>query len=111
MALEFEELAEMAHRLEDLLAALGSEGDPVGEPPIDLLLACGDAMNDLLAAYCAVPPRPRKDYSTLRRRLDAELAALDSPVVAGAVRRYRLSVTFSPDCKMRSVGALVHKYR
>ena len=111
MALEFDELAGMAHRLEDLLAALGSEAEPVGQAFIDLLLACGDAMSELLAAYCSVPSRSPKANASLEQRLDAALSALGSPVGADKARRMRLAVTFSRDCKMRSVGTFLIRQR
>lgn len=111
MALEFDRLATMAHRLEDLLAALGKEVEPVGQAFIDLLLACGDAMGDLLGAYCATPARPAKDHATLRRRLDGALAALETAAQEPEARCYRVSVSFSSECKMRSVGTFLIRQR
>ena len=114
MALELEKLATMAHRLEDLLAALSHEANAVGQGFVDLLLACGDAMSEMLGAYCAVPPRAPNDHAALRRRLDGAMSALQASSEGGLERkspRYRLSLTFSRDCKMKSVGTFLVRQR
>ena len=68
MALEFEALAKLAHRLEDFFRALRDR--PVLERrSIDLLLACGDKMAQLLEAYCAEPRKPIPEIESLCERL------------------------------------------
>jgi len=111
MSLEFDDLAKMAHRLEDLLHALRGSEQPLTRELVDLLLACGDAMSDLLTAYCAEPPRPPRDHSGVWARLDAALGAPTAPVSEAGSLRYRLAVTFSRDCQMRSVGTFLIRRR
>ena len=112
MSLEFDELAKMAHRLEDLLEPLRNAGRPLGRQLVDLLLACGDAMSDLLAAYCAEPPRTPKEDASLCKRLDEAVGALASPAPEKpASRCYRLTITFAKDCQMRSVGTFLIRQR
>ncbi|HLE71651.1 MAG TPA: chemotaxis protein CheA [Vicinamibacteria bacterium] len=109
MALGFEALAKLAHRLEDFFRALRDR--PILERgAIDLVLACGDTMSELLEAYCAVPRKSIPSIESLCERLAPSVEpstremAMD-PLPQG--RRYRLTVRFAKDCQMRSAGAFL----
>jgi two-component system chemotaxis sensor kinase CheA len=112
MALGFESLAKLAHRLEDYLRMLRDR--PVAErQAIDLVLACGDTMTQLLEAYCADPPNPIPSIDSLCERLAPPVEpstremALDTP----PEKTYRLTVWFAKDCQMRSAGAFLVRQR
>jgi two-component system chemotaxis sensor kinase CheA len=115
MALGFDALAKLAHRLEDYFRAL--RDSPVLErEAIDLVLACGDTMTELLDAYCAEPPRPVPSIESLCERLapsvepsTTEMAMVEEPAPRGRV--YRLTVWFAKDCQMRSAGAFLVRQR
>jgi two-component system chemotaxis sensor kinase CheA len=109
MALEFESLAKLSHRLEDYFRAL-RETETIGREEADLILACGDAMSELLEAYCAEPPTPLLAIEPLCERLALAGApqtremSLESPL-------YRLTVSFAKDCVMHSAGAFLLRQR
>jgi len=115
MALGFDALAKLAHRLEDYFRGL--RDSPVLErQAIDLVLACGDTMTELLDAYCADPPKPIPSIESLCERLvpavepcTTEMVMLEEPAPQGRV--YRLTVWFAKDCLMRSAGAFLVRQR
>ncbi len=114
MALGFESLAKLAHRLEDYFRSLRGR-DFFERQAIDLVLGCGDSMLELLEAYCAEPPKPVPSIEELCEQLGPpslepstqEMAML--PVPRG--RTYRLTVWFAKDCQMRSAGAFLVRQR
>jgi two-component system chemotaxis sensor kinase CheA len=115
MALGFDALAKLAHRLEDYFRGL--RDSPVLErQAIDLVLACGDTMTELLDAYCADPPKPIPSIESLCERLapvvepcTTEMVMVEEPAPRGRV--YRLTVWFAKDCQMRSAGAFLVRQR
>lgn len=113
MALGFEALAKLAHRLEDHFRGLRDR--PVLERgEIDLVLACGDAMSELLEAYCAEPQKPIPPIESLCERLAPTVEpstremAMEPPPTAPS---YRLTLWFAKDCQMRSAGAFLVRQR
>jgi two-component system chemotaxis sensor kinase CheA len=111
MALGFDALAKLAHRLEDYFRGL-RESPVLERQAIDLVLACGDMMTELLDAYCAEPPRPAPSIESLCEKLapsiephTTEMAMVEEPAPRG--RTYRLTVWFAKDCQMRSAGAFL----
>jgi len=113
MALGFEALAKLAHRLEDFFRALRDR--PILERgAIDLVLACGDTMSELLEAYCAEPPKPVPSIESLCERLapwfePSTMEMATEPLPQG--RPYRLTLWFVKDCQMRSAGAFLVRQR
>jgi two-component system chemotaxis sensor kinase CheA len=113
MALGFEELAKLAHRLEDYFRAL-RDRPVLDRRAIDLLLACGDTMLVLLEAYCAEPPKPLPSIDSLCERLAPRVEpstremAMEPPAEA---RAYRLTIRFAKECQMRSAGAFLVRQR
>ncbi len=114
MALGFESLAKLSHRLEDYFRSLRGRAF-LERRTIDLVLGCGDMMAELLEAYCAEPPKPIPSIEALCEKLGPpslepstqEMAML--PASRG--RTYRLTVWFARDCQMRSVGAFLVRQR
>jgi two-component system chemotaxis sensor kinase CheA len=109
MALGFEALSKLSHRLEDHFHAL-REAESIGREETDLLLACGDAMTELLEAYCAEPPKPIPAIDALCERLVVSEAPLTAEIALEG-RLYRLAVSFAKDCQMRSAGAFLVRKR
>jgi two-component system chemotaxis sensor kinase CheA len=112
MALGFEALAKLAHRLEDFFRALRDR--PILERgAIDLVLACGDTMSELLEAYCAEPPKPVPSIESLCERLAPwfEPSTMEMAREPLSRRPYRLTVWFAKDCQMRSAGAFLVRQR
>jgi two-component system chemotaxis sensor kinase CheA len=109
MALGFEALSKLSHRLEDHFHAL-REAESIGREETDLLLACGDAMNELLEAYCAEPRKPLPAIDALCERLVVSEAPLTAEIALDG-RLYRLAVSFAKDCQMRSAGAFLVRKR
>jgi two-component system chemotaxis sensor kinase CheA len=112
MSLEFDRLAELAHRLEDLLASIRDDDRSTSRGQTDLLLACGDAMNTLLDGYCAEPPKPPISIASLLERLDGVIS--ESKTKAPSIRiapLYKLTVTFNRKCQMHSAGAFLIRQR
>jgi two-component system chemotaxis sensor kinase CheA len=112
MALGFEALAKLAHRLEDFFRALRDR--PILERgAIDLVLACGDTMFKLLEAYCAEPQKSIPSIESLCERLAPSVEPSTNELATEPLPRgrpYRLTVWFAKDCQMRSAGAfLVHQ--
>jgi two-component system chemotaxis sensor kinase CheA len=109
MALEFESLAKLSHRLEDYFRTL-RETETIGREEVDLILACGDSMTELLEAYCAEPQQPLVEIESLLERLvlagapQTREMALSSPL-------YRITVSFAKECLMRSAGAFLVRQR
>ncbi|MGH9322195.1 MAG: Hpt domain-containing protein, partial [Vicinamibacteria bacterium] len=103
MALAFDLLAQLAHRLEDYFRAL-RESRSFGRQEIDLVLACGDAMMELLEAYCADPQKPLPEVQALCERLapkdDPRTREVGLEEIGG--RPFRLTVWFAKDCQMHS---------
>jgi len=108
MALEFEALAKLAHRLEDYFRALRDERT-LERRSIDLLLACGDKMSELLEAYCAEPRKPVPEIESLCEKLAPALEP--STREMATVTSYRVTVWFAKDCQMRSAGAFLVRQR
>jgi two-component system chemotaxis sensor kinase CheA len=113
MALGFDALAKLAHRLEDYFRAIRDQA-VLGRQAIDLVLACSDAMLELLEAYCAEPQKPIPSIELLCERLapsvepsTTEMAMEPLPVG----RLYRLTISFAKDCQMRSAGAFLVRQR
>jgi two-component system chemotaxis sensor kinase CheA len=112
MALGFESLAKLSHRLEDYFRALRGPGS-IERQPIDLILSCGDMMLALLEAYCADPPKPIPSIEPLCEQLvppepSTKEMAMEAPLLG---RVYRLTVWFAKDCQMRSAGAFLVRQR
>lgn len=109
MALGLDSLSTLAHRLEDYFRRL-RDIDVVGREEIDLVLASGDTMAELLDAYCAEGERPIPSCEPLLERLSSATAAItrESPFEG---RLYRLQVSFAKDCQMRSAGAFLVRRR
>jgi two-component system chemotaxis sensor kinase CheA len=115
MALGFDALAKLAHRLEDYFRSL-RERPSLERKAIDLLLASGDAMSELLEAYCAEPPLPIPAIDSLYEKLapppEEEPLTLEmSFQLPPPGVLYRLSLTFAKDCQMRSAGAFLVRQR
>jgi len=106
MSLEFEQLAKLAHRLEDLLDFLKNRSEPLDREEIDTLLQCGDGMTSLLDSYCSEPPEPVMDIEPLCHRLDNSIAAR-----TGSAERHRLTITFNRKCQMHSAGTFLVRQR
>jgi two-component system chemotaxis sensor kinase CheA len=113
MALEFEALAKLAHRLEDSFRSLRDQ--PVLERrSTDLLLCCGDKMLELLEAYCAERRKPIPEIESLCERLSPEGEPSTremSRVPLPKARSHRLTIWFAKDCQMRSAGAFLVRQR
>jgi two-component system chemotaxis sensor kinase CheA len=109
MALGFDALAKLSHRLEDHFHAL-RDAESIGREETDLLLACGDAMSELLDAYCADPQKPLPPIDALCERLFVSEAPLTAEIALEG-RLYRLAVSFAKDCQMRSAGAFLVRKR
>ncbi len=113
MALGFEALAKLAHRLEDFFRALRDR--PILERgAIDLVLACGDTMSELLEAYCAVPQKSIPSIESLCERLAPSVSTSTKEMAMDPLpqhRRYRLTLWFAKDCQMRSAGAFLVRER
>jgi two-component system chemotaxis sensor kinase CheA len=108
MSLEFEKLAELAHRLEDQLDALRKSERPVARPQIDLLLACGDTMTILLRGYCAEPSKSPVDIAPLCAKFDENFVGTQAAGPGeAATKRYCLTITFARKCEMHSAGAFL----
>ncbi|HJS75594.1 MAG TPA: chemotaxis protein CheA [Vicinamibacteria bacterium] len=109
MALGFESLARLSHRLEDYFRGLRGRS-VVERQRIDLILACSDMMLALLEAYCAEPPKPIPSIEPLCEQLVSSVEpsttemAMEPPLLG---RTYRLTVWFAKDCQMRSAGAFL----
>jgi two-component system chemotaxis sensor kinase CheA len=113
MALGFEALARLAHRLEDYFRAL-RDRPVLDRRAIDLLLACGDTMLVLLEAYCAEPQKPLPSIDSLCERLapSVEPSTREMAMEPRAdARVYRLTVRFAKECQMRSAGAFLVRQR
>ena len=115
MALGFEALAKLAHRLEDYFRSL-RDSAVLDRQAIDLVLACGDTMTELLEAYCAETPKPIPSIESLCEKLapavepcTMEMAMVEEPPPRGRV--YRLTVWFAKDCQMRSAGTFLVRQR
>jgi two-component system chemotaxis sensor kinase CheA len=113
MALGFESLAKLAHRLEDFFRAL-RDRPFLDRQAIDLVLSCGDTMSGLLDAYCAEPQKPIPSIDSLCERLAPSVEPSTKemamePLPGG--RSYRLTVWFAKDCQMRSAGAFLVRQR
>jgi two-component system chemotaxis sensor kinase CheA len=111
MSLEFTKLAEISHRLEDVLEQVSRTGGRPGREQIDALLACGDRMGALLRAYCAEsspPPTSETDIGRLLERLAGGAPSVSQPGTAQGV--YEISIRFARGCRMHSAGAyLIHR--
>jgi two-component system chemotaxis sensor kinase CheA len=111
MALGFESLAKLAHRLEDYFRGLRNL--PLLErQAIDLMLACGDMMSELLEAYCAEPQKPIPPIESLCERLSPSV----EPVTREMTRLpsapvFRLAIWFAKECQMRSAGTFLLRQR
>jgi len=113
MSLEFEKLADLAHRLEDVLehlSRLGKPGTPLGREAIDALLACGDAMSVLLREYCAVGGSPTADLGPLGERLERIASQVSTPASKKPVL-YEVQLRFASACRMHSAGAFLIQRR
>ncbi len=115
MALGFDALAKLAHRLEDYFRAL-RDSPVLDRKAIDLVLACGDTMTELLDAYCAEPPKSIPSIESLCEKLapsvepcTTEMVMVEEPSPQGRI--YRLTVWFAKDCQMRSAGAFLVRQR
>ena len=106
MSLEFEQLAKLAHRLEDLLEFLKNRSEPLEREAIDTLLQCGDGMASLLQSYCSEPAEPVMDIEPLCQRLDNSI-----PAKSGPSKRHRLTLTFNRKCQMHSAGVFLVRQR
>jgi len=121
MTVELDDLAELAHRLEDLLVSLRNSIRSFDRSLIDLLLACGDTMSKSLDCYAAEPPKPGPGIAPLCQRLAEALAshsvkAIEAPSSPANEpsrsqasspplnKRYRLTITFVRYCRMHSAG-------
>jgi two-component system chemotaxis sensor kinase CheA len=112
MSLEFDRLAELAHRLEDLLASIRDSDQSTSRVRIDLLLACGDAMSTLLDGYCSEPPKPPISIASLLERLDVVMNEPEkTSSSAPAAPLYELTITFNRKCQMHSAGAFIIQRR
>ncbi|MGH9391876.1 MAG: Hpt domain-containing protein, partial [Vicinamibacteria bacterium] len=113
MALGFEALAKLAHRLEDYFRALRDR--PVLErQAIDLVLSCGDTMLELLEAYCAEPQKPIPSIDSLCETLAPSVEPSTKEMAMEPLsqgRSYRLTVWFAKECQMRSAGAFLVRQR
>ncbi len=113
MALGFEALAKLAHRLEDYFRALRDR--PILErEAIDLVLACGDMMSQLLEAHCAEPQKPLASIEPLCERLAASIEPSTREMPKEpltSARCYRLTIWFARHCQMRSAGAFLVRQR
>ncbi|HXV64342.1 MAG TPA: chemotaxis protein CheA [Vicinamibacteria bacterium] len=108
MALGFDRLSKLAHELEDLFRSLRGQA-LVGRDNVDQLLAAGDVMNQLLAAYCE-RATPLPDVESLCRRLRQRASGSDDSAPTPA-DSYRLTIWFARDCRMHSAGALLVRRR
>jgi two-component system chemotaxis sensor kinase CheA len=113
MALGFDVLAKLAHRLEDFFRGLRDR--PILERgAIDLALACGDTMSELLEAYCAEPQKSIPSIESLCERLAPSVEPSTNEISTQPLpqgRPYRLTVWFAKDCQMRSAGAFLVRQR
>jgi two-component system chemotaxis sensor kinase CheA len=109
MALGFDLLAKLAHRLEDYFRAIREE-ERVGRDAIDLVLACGDRLNDLLEAYCAEPQEPLPSIEDLLERLSSCGGSTTEELTVPG-RFYRLNVWFAKECQMHTAGAFLVRQR
>lgn len=110
MALAFDELAKLSHRMEDYLKGL-RRMDHLRRKDIDLLLACGDLLGELLERYCVDSSVPLPDISALCEKLlppSGDPATREMSLIES---RFRLTVYFARDCRMRSAGAFLIQQR
>ncbi|HSF19057.1 MAG TPA: chemotaxis protein CheA [Vicinamibacteria bacterium] len=107
MALGFDRLSKLAHELEDLFRSLRGK-TLVGRENVDQLLAAGDVMNQLLAAYCERATH-LPDVESLCRELRQRARDIDG--VPAPTDSYRLTIWFARDCQMHSAGALLVRRR
>jgi two-component system, chemotaxis family, sensor kinase CheA len=109
MALGFDSLSALAHKLEDYFHAL-RDVDTAGREEIDLVLAGGDTMTALLEAYCTEPQGPLPSLEPLFARLASPTESFTKEISLEG-RLYRLLIAFAQDCQMRSAGAFLVRRR
>ncbi len=109
MALGFDMLSKLAHRLEDYFHRL-RDIDRAGREEIDLVLASGDTMMELLEAYCAEHEHPLPTLEPLFERLSVPTESFTAEISLEG-RLYRLFISFAKDCQMRSAGAFLVRRR
>jgi two-component system, chemotaxis family, sensor kinase CheA len=109
MALGFDLLSKLAHRLEDYFHRL-RDIDRAGREEIDLVLASGDTMMELLEAYCAEHERPLPTLEPLFERLSVPTESFTAEISLEG-HLYRLFISFAKDCQMRSAGAFLVRRR
>ena len=110
MALAFEALSKLSHRMEDYLKGL-RRMDHLRRRDIDLLLACGDLLGELVEHYCNDSGTPPPDIGTLCERLVPPSGDPATREISLAGSLFRITVSFAPDCQMHSAGAFLIRQR
>lgn len=110
MALAFTELAKLSHRMEDYLKGL-RRMDHLRRNDIDLLLACGDLLGELLESYCFDSSAPLPDISALCAKLLPPGGDAGTQEMSLIGSRFRITISFSRDCQMHSAGAFLIRQR
>ncbi len=78
---------------------------------IDLLLACGDLLGELLEHYCNDSGTPLPDIATLCERLVPPSGDPATHEISLAGSLFRITVSFARDCQMHSAGAFLIRQR
>ena len=110
MALAFGALSKLCHRMEDYLKGL-RRMDHLHRRDIDLLLACGDLLGELLEHYCNDSGTPLPDIGTLCERLVPPSGDPATQEISLAGSLFRITVSFARDCQMHSAGAFLIRQR
>lgn len=110
MALAFTALAKLSHRMEDYLKGL-RRIDHLRRRDIDLLLACGDLLGELLEHYCTDSSQPLPDISATCEQLVPPSGDPLTREISLAGTLFRITVTFAADCQMHSAGAFLIRQR
>ena len=110
MALAFGALSKLSHRMEDYLKGL-RRMDHLRRRDIDLLLACGDLLGELLEHYCNDSGTHPPDIRTLCERLVPPSGDPATREISLAGSLFRITVSFARDCQMHSAGAFLIRQR
>ena len=110
MALAFGALSKLSHRMEDYFKGL-RRMDHLRRKDIDLLLACGDLLGELLDHYCNDSGTTPPDIGTLCERLVPPSGDPATREISLAGSLFRITVSFARDCQMHSAGAFLIRQR
>lgn len=110
MALAFGELSKLSHRMEDYLKGL-RRMDHLRRKDIDLMLACGDLLGELVEHYCGDSSSPLPDIGNLCESLVPPSGDPATQEMSLAGSLFRLTVSFARDCRMHSAGAFLIRQR